>query len=277
MRIMSIGDIHGRDTWKTSIFGSLKDYEFWRTEVDNGAGEAFIDDYPELKAADKIVFVGDYVDSFTVKNPEMKHNLLDIIHFKRTYPDKVVLLIGNHDVQYIVPDQICSGYRPEMKIDFEQIFRENDELFQLAYFVESEDGTRTLWTHAGVTEGWLNCLRKIVDSPKFRYKDHFIGWESMRVDELINLAWQFRLHVLFNVDSYSGGMSQWAGPVWVRPTILLWEALKGYNQVVGHTPQREITVKTTYDTEDLSADVQDKIYLIDCLEYGDESVLIKNY
>jgi len=277
MKIISIGDIHGRDTWKISLFGSIRNYEFWRTEVDNGAAEAFVDDYPVIHDADKIIFVGDYVDSFSIDNLTMKRNLEEIIHLKKTYPNKVILLIGNHDVQYIVQDQICSGYRPEMKLDFGQLFRENEECFQLAFFYESGDGRRTLWTHAGVTEGWFAQLKTIIQSPRFRFKEFFTNWESMRIDELLNLAWQFKLIVLFNVDSDSGGMCNWGGPVWVRPRMLLWECLEGYDQVVGHTPQREIIIKIPHDCEDMSPDVQDKIYLIDCIEHGDGNVLIKDY
>jgi hypothetical protein len=45
---------------------------------------------------------------------------------------------------------------------------------------------------------------------------------------------------IFNVDAHSGGNDLWAGPIWVRPTILREFNLEGYNQVVGHTPQGSI-------------------------------------
>lgn len=281
MKIMSVGDIHGRNAWKNPIFGSVDDYNHWRREIDNGAKEAFEDQYPNLQAMDKIIFVGDYVDSFDVANVDMKLNLEEIIHFKREYPDKVVLLIGNHDVQYIEPNQICSGYRPEMKHDFGDIYRKNEDCFQMAYYHESDiDGRkkRTLWTHAGVTQGWLKSLKDMIQKPGFRFSESFKDMEIARIDELLNKAWEYRLSILFNVDGDSGGMSQWAGPVWVRPRRLGWEALEGYDQVIGHTPQRTIKVQVTDNaSESTHTDLIDSIYLIDCLEHGDGTVLIKDY
>jgi len=282
MKIMSIGDIHGRSQWKDAIFGSTMDYEHWRREADQGIVEIMADQYPKLQSLDKIVFVGDYVDSFDIKNPEMKLNLEDIIHFKRTYPDKVVLLLGNHDIQYIVPNQICSGYRPEMKHDFGDIFNRNIDCFQLAYYHETEDPykniKRTLWTHAGVTQGWVRMAKNFCERDNFRHKEDFKDADAIRIDELLNRMWEYRLDILFTVDGDSGGMSQWAGPLWVRPRRLTWEALEGYDQVIGHTPQRTIkTMVTEKASETQYTHMIDTIFLIDCLEHGDGSVLIKDY
>ena len=67
---------------------------------------------------DKFIFVGDYVDSFIVDNISMKKNLLDIIELKKKYPEKVILLWGNHDIHYLLGNKhYCSGYRPEMQYD----------------------------------------------------------------------------------------------------------------------------------------------------------------
>jgi predicted MPP superfamily phosphohydrolase len=154
----SIGDIHGRNDWMYFTHGSTQDFEMWKTAVENGApadDELWREDFDNFTKYDKIIFVGDYVDSFDVSNVEMKKNLEDIIFFKKMLPHKVVLLLGNHDIQYIVPDQWCSGFRPEMKHDFYDIFYQNLSLFQMAY-----QAGNTLWTHAGVTEGWLKELYK---------------------------------------------------------------------------------------------------------------------
>jgi predicted phosphodiesterase len=280
MKIMSIGDIHGRNTWKTVLFGSLMDYNSWRTEVDNGAKEAFEDTYPIFNEMDKIVFVGDYVDSFDVQNLEMKLNLEEIIHLKSEYPDKVVLLLGNHDIQYIVADQICSGYRPEMKFDFQELFTKNIDKFTFAYYHEREiDGRlkRTLWTHAGVTHGWLRQLHATVKRDGFRFKADFEGDWNLRPDEIINKAWQYRLNILFNVDGDSGGYSEFAGPVWIRPRRLRWDALEGYDQVIGHTPHHKVTEYDTEPTAGRWPEVKDTIFCVDCLEHGDGTVLIKEY
>ncbi len=156
-KILTIGDIHGRDYWKFITHGSSYEFEQWVTMVNAGANpmdDLFKEDYSYF-SADKIVFVGDYVDSFTISNVEIKKNLEDIIFFKKTLPNKVVLLWGNHDVQYFIPNQICSGYRPEARWDLQILFESNKDLFQMAY----HEGDY-LWTHAGLLKPVLSDLLK---------------------------------------------------------------------------------------------------------------------
>ena len=57
MKLVAIGDIHGRDIWKQIV--------------------------AQEQDADEFVFVGDYFDSFTVKGPDQINNFLDIIEFKK--------------------------------------------------------------------------------------------------------------------------------------------------------------------------------------------------
>ena len=77
MKTITIGDIHGRSDWQ---------------EIDPA-------NY------DKIIFVGDYVDSFTVSDIDIITNLLNIIQFKKDNMNKVVLLLGNHDLQYLFSNE----------------------------------------------------------------------------------------------------------------------------------------------------------------------------
>jgi len=251
----SIGDIHGRNDWMYFTHGSTQDFEMWKTAVENGApadSDLWQEDFDNFTKYDKIIFVGDYVDSFTVSNVEMKKNLENIIFFKKMLPAKVVLLLGNHDIQYIVPDQWCSGFRPEMKHDFYDIFYKNLSLFKMAY--QAGD---TLWTHAGVTEGWLKELYKEMFNPNHRHYYSLKLATNWNVADQINHAWEHRLDILYAVDHYSGGNQQWAGPLWVRPRVLNEFRQKEYFQIVGHTPQRKI-----WETENTA--------YIDCLEHGDK-------
>jgi predicted phosphodiesterase len=112
MKTVTIGDTHG-------------------AEVADVVGE-IIDDH------DKFIFVGDYVDSFFYDNVTMKKNLLDIIELKKKYPEKIVLLWGNHDIQYLlgVDKYGCTGYRPEMQHDFYEILNSNAGLFRFSYQID---------------------------------------------------------------------------------------------------------------------------------------------
>jgi predicted MPP superfamily phosphohydrolase len=100
---------------------------------------------------DKFIFIGDYVDSFFFDNATITKNLLDIIELKKRHPDKIILLWGNHDIQYL-PDNtyFCTGYRPEMHPDLSEIFHSNSDQLQFSYQVGDY-----LWTHAGVNAWWF--------------------------------------------------------------------------------------------------------------------------
>ena len=254
MKILTIGDIHGREAWKFFTHGSCYEYNLWRISVDAGAAADDYEFWNEMPYTnfDKIIFVGDYVDSYDKTNEQILENLKDIIHFKNALGDKVILLVGNHDIQYIVPKQICSGYRPEMNVDLNEIFRINIDLFLLAYELHDNSGNKWLWTHAGVSSGWYNEFDKLIHNEKYRFKDlwnEFLENERT-VADILNFAWKIKMPSLFDVDSDSGGIMPWGGPVWVRPRMLNYWPLKGYNQIVGHTPQHSVAKVT----EDLDGD-----------------------
>lgn len=70
MKIIVIGDIHGRTIWKDIV-----KQEF-----------------------DLCIFLGDYVDShYGITAEEQEKNLLEILDFKENNPNKVILLRGNHE------------------------------------------------------------------------------------------------------------------------------------------------------------------------------------
>src|ERR1700744_72314 len=106
MKHIVIGDLHGKDVWQ---------------QVD-------VDRY------DRVVFLGDYVDDFLLPDLVIDQNLQDIIALKKRYPEKVILLLGNHDVQYMFfPHFRCSGFRESMLRPLTSLFNLNHDLFQTAY------------------------------------------------------------------------------------------------------------------------------------------------
>lgn len=269
MKILSIGDIHGKDAWKFITHNSSYEYNLWRTAIDNGVSP-YSQQFKHLNYFnyDKIIFIGDYVDAFKVTNVVILHNLNEIIHLKRTLGDKVVLILGNHDIQYFIHGQICTGYRAEMYFDLNTIFKTNLDLFKLAHEEVGKDGSKYLWTHAGVTSGWYDVLIKNMLNPKFRF--HEIVKENdifnKTVAEVLNLAWSLNLDVIYHIDPISGGYDLWAGPLWVRPDRFNNYPLVGYNQIVGHTHQATIKI-VNEDTSGNKFEGDFKHYFIDCLDY----------
>lgn len=126
-KIIIVPDVHGRT--------------FWRLAKE------------KINEIDRVVFLGDYLDPYPVEDisPEKAiEELKKIINFKKEFSEKVILLIGNHDYHYmnllkeIFP---CSRYDFKNAQKIEQIFNDNQELFQVLY----KEG-KYLFSHAGVVE-----------------------------------------------------------------------------------------------------------------------------
>jgi predicted phosphodiesterase len=127
MKTLFLGDTHGRSLWKLIM---------------------------ELEKPDKVIFIGDYFDSDDISTVEQIHNFKEIIEYKKSSGKEVVLLIGNHDYQYMDVDDegSYSGYQPgEKAIQIKQILKENIEHLQMAHIHED-----WLCTHAGVSNAFID-------------------------------------------------------------------------------------------------------------------------
>lgn len=132
MKIIAVGDIHGRTAWR------------------------------ELaeKYMDQVVFIGDYVDSrLGLEDDDILWNFEEIITLKKENPNLVTLLLGNHDIQYLYyPRQRCSGFRTTYLIQMVKLFKENRDLFQIAVQYQNY-----LFTHAGVSHSWYKHHKTALD------------------------------------------------------------------------------------------------------------------
>lgn len=209
MKILAISDLHGRTIWKEA----------------------------EFNAYDQVVFLGDFVDSHVVDDETIYNNLFEIIQSKRRQPDKFILLVGNHDAQYIhFPHYRCSGFRAWAQPALSDLFKQHESLFDVAY----QHGAY-LFTHAGVTNKWLRQL--LIKT----------GHGSIAITPAYNLAGllndvhrqplAFR-NLLFEVGPKRGGYDAFSGPIWADRSETKIDYLIGFQQVVGHTPVSEfITLK----------------------------------
>ena len=197
-KVVFIGDIHGHDTWK-------------RIVADN-------------KTADHFVFVGDYFDAWSVTPAVQIQNFKEIIEFKECTPDRVTLLVGNHDFHYM---PWCrgkyGGYSAWFHGEIWELLRTNMHNLQVAWQYNN-----VLVTHAGISSTWYD--ENIED------KGHMF-----EIADKVNACWADRPD-FFNhsgMDIY--GNSPHDGPFWIRP-----EALKSdlvdpdIIQIVGHTQRERI-------------------------------------
>lgn len=138
MKYLIVPDIHGRDFWVEPMKRALKD--------DNT----------------KIIFLGDYLDPYPnefEKHVDYKELAFDqfkyILKLKNDYPDKITLLLGNHDLSYAVSTKICDCRRDYQRYSsIREIFRLNKAKFSLLTEVKQGDN-RFIISHAGVSLEWL--------------------------------------------------------------------------------------------------------------------------
>ena len=206
MTILTISDLHGRTAWREA----------------------------DLSPYDQVIFLGDYTDSYVVDDETIYTNLHDIIQLKRKSPTKVVLLIGNHDAQYLhFPYYRCSGFRAWAQPALSNLFAKYEPLFQVAH----QQGAY-LFTHAGVTNRWLIHAQT---------KSGNHAGPVTPDDDLANLLNDLHRqplpvrNLLFEVGPKRGGYDAHSGPVWADRSETKNDYLTGFHQIVGHTPVDDFT------------------------------------
>lgn len=236
-RIIVVGDTHGRGFWSF-----IKDKEKWT----------------------KFIFIGDYFDSFDISPEHQIENFRDIIRFKEKHPDKVVLLIGNHDEHYFpfMGDSGTSGYNTGAAPNYGHLLMTYKDLLQMAY----SEGNM-LFTHAGVGETWLeaNLFEREGTIEDIRKDAHEIA-------DVVNEVWKHKpLSFKFNGWEPTGdNIGQ--TPVWIRPRSLMRDSTNiieaGITQVVGHTGVTKILLPTE--------DIRAKFIMIDALGTSGEYLIIED-
>ena len=132
MKIVVLGDIHGRTVWKDII---------------------------DKEQPDQVIFLGDYVSTHDcVSESEQVSNLLEILRFKDHHPE-TIMLRGNHDLQHLGYYWAeCSGYFArvaELMTDFKEEFLAKTQWIHVM--------GNTLFSHAGVSTKWLEENRLTLD------------------------------------------------------------------------------------------------------------------
>lgn len=203
MKHLIIGDLHGKDCWQ--------DIQF--------------DNY------DKVIFIGDYVDHWTLSDRLIYMNLNKIIELKTTRPEQIELLLGNHDVQYLhYPHYLCSGFRPTMQRSLTALFNDNRNLFSVAY--QKSDH---IISHAGITNKWFADFSDIRLIQQIRDEQDSIA-------DIINKIEQTAQRWLLHQAGKSRGGEGPGGITWADRKEMIADMLNDYHQVVGHTVIPEVEI-----------------------------------
>jgi hypothetical protein len=223
MKICVIGDEHSRGIWR----------EITETHKDS----------------DMFIFLGDYCDPYkSVTNEDIIGNLEDIISFKKSNLNRVILLLGNHDLHYFT-SKIVRSTRFDYTIadKLEKLFIDNLNLFQNAFQINYY-----IFTHAGIGKEW--------------FLERFKGDLSKNIASQLNYPEKSQGNTLYDIGYNRGGNNMYGGIFWADYDEFENNLLPGYIQIVGHNQVRDIAHIVDIDAE---------MYLCDCLGYSKNPLILE--
>jgi len=225
MKTVVLGDIHGRSVWKDII---------------------------HKENPDRIIFIGDYFDSYEKDNNAIQqmNNFNEIIQLKKTFNKEIILLIGNHDYHYMrgVAEHY-SGYQPLHRINIEELLFTNMIYLQMCYVMDN-----IFFTHAGITKTFLE--RNNIKIGSFSYIENSLN------DLIVYKPSSF---AFCGYDIYGDDITQ--SPIWVRPKSLLEDGIDNIIQIVGHTYVRHIQITSVGNKT---------FYFIDAISNNEYLTIIDN-
>lgn len=190
-KILIVPDVHGRAFWHRAM------------EL--------------VSQVDQIVFLGDYLDPYSHEGISFDLALEEfnkILEFKKEYPDLVTLLVGNHDMHYIIKDFMdCSRRNMTILDQLHELYNSNLDLFDLIHIEDD-----WLFSHAGVYKDWMDKYEFTLEDLNLKT---FLGSHWLALEDL---------------SMYRGGYNYVGSCVWadIRESINN-ELFPEYKQVVGHT------------------------------------------
>lgn len=230
MKYILIGDIHGRTNWKQIV--------------------------EKEKDADKFIFFGDYFDPYdwTLTLDDLVNNFNDIVKFKLDNPDKVILLVGNHDLRSFNQNAnecryIDGTYEQVAPIFYNGI---KEGIFQLCYFINDN----IVCSHAGFSKTWL-------DNVLLPFNEESINNDFKRQVENKNVLIDYDF--IYNKGDFwvdGSGDNIWQSPLWIRPNSLMRNKPDNITQCIGHT-------RVNKNSNQLYKLDRVKLLLCDCLEHGE--------
>jgi hypothetical protein len=203
--ILIVPDIHGRNFWK-----------------------------PALDYKGSIIFLGDYTDPYPQEGftqNDAYQGLIEIVDFKRQNPNRVTLLVGNHEMHYYNSDYACGRFDYHYFKSYNEILagEETAGLFQLCKQVD-----KYLFIHAGITKGW--------------YDAHFDELSKLgdTLEEQINNLFKTKIEAFYEASMYRGGYHSAGSPLWADLSEFS-EETEHFDdtiiQIIGHT---QLTINEPY-------------------------------
>lgn len=214
------------------------------------------------------VFLGDYLDPYDdegveIGGQEALDNFREIIDYASADKD-VKLLVGNHDLEYMIGKEICycrcDDYRYN---EIRDLFHANIDLFDLCYETEIGGG-RFFLSHAGLNYKWYARHKEL-----FGVESYEKAFDAELLNELFRRGY---------LDDALGDYSYFRGWFGGDCGSIVWADIrefalddtvfpKGIKQIVGHTRCKQ--------TVDLGGIVCIDSEPHSCYRLGDDGVLEK--
>lgn len=242
-RIITLGDTHGRKNWKTIL-------------------------EKELNNCDRFIFIGDYFDSHDKDSNGRTQieNFKDILEVKLANPEKIILLIGNHDFHYISSvGETYSGYQGAYAMEIGELVEQaiKNGLIQVCHLEDN-----FFFSHAGLTKTWTNSIFRMYSKKTNTIMNNINPLVDEVFVKILNdyLVYQPKVFTFALGNNFSQtGDDITQGPLWVRPYSLSKDKIENVWCVVGHTQVMKLSIVNEH-----------QIILTDCLGESGEYLIIEN-
>ena len=186
-KILIVPDVHGRDFWKAVL------------------------PYTDVP----VIFLGDYVAPYTKYEPITDEQAIEmfkeILDFRRENPDRVTLLLGNHDCSYSIGIRMCDNRVDNRHYEtIRKLFWDKKNAFQLTDSILI-NGKQFIFSHAGYTTQWVRDAREL-----FMRDDIDKVLEDWDYLNRMNKSHSNLLYTYLQDRSitYRGGSSDYGSPIW---------------------------------------------------------------
>lgn len=245
MKYLIVPDVHGR--------------KFWENPVRKVLGET----------DKKVIFLGDYLDPYGYEEiypVDAIREFKKILALKQANPDRIILLLGNHDVENLDPRAHKVRFDYANAESNAKLYQDNKDLFEFVH-IDEFAGKTFIFSHAGFNPGWLeyNCDNIPAFCPPEDCTSEELWNMAANVDIIKNTDWKDlyfngtpRQKDMFNdVSSWRGGEDSYSSLIWadVKESINILDGRVKWNdsvQIVGHSQQENKPVR-----------LDDKLYCLD--------------
>lgn len=244
LKYLIVPDVHGRKFWERAVKEVLE------------------------KTDKKIIFLGDYLDPYQYEEIYPNDAIREfkrVLEVKKENPDRVILLLGNHDVENLDPKAHKCRFDYVNAESNAKLYEDNKDLFDFVY-IDEIDGKTFVFSHAGFNPGWFVANAAIIpyfDILPDECSDDEL-WKAVKnPDVILKTNWKDlyfngtreQKHMFNDVSYWRGGGEQFSSPIWadVKESInILDREPIDVVQIVGHSQQESKPVR-----------FDDKLYCLD--------------